>query len=267
MDKEEGGSCLRACGVESSQDQGGELRHECLVQRDGGKVEEIIVFEPSVGLFNGNAWQWRSGSHNVVNASTEGPLCKVCGTCGGLAACEALLIANTLVGNSMAQQLQACNQVSTAAVGEIMAKGFHGHLVKKKRYRATACLPRLDAVGTSVDAAPALEQEKVSDDVSTSSLGNTVWISKLQTPVMHHSPAEAVAHGLGCRPGATPCSNPQGGMDDSLSLIGLDREHDPVECRGRLPDRGANESVVGGNCCPVCFVTKPDCVCLMAQLQ
>jgi hypothetical protein len=65
MDEEEDGSCLRACGVECPQDQGGELRRdidrtECLAQRDGSKVEETIVFEPSAGLFNGDAWQWHS---------------------------------------------------------------------------------------------------------------------------------------------------------------------------------------------------------------
>jgi hypothetical protein len=53
------------------------------------------------------------------------------------------LTANTLVGSSATQQLQARNQISTAVGGEIMAKGFHGHLAKKKRCKATACLPRL----------------------------------------------------------------------------------------------------------------------------
>jgi hypothetical protein len=49
------------------------------------------------------------------------------------------LAANTLVGSSMAQLLQAHNPVPATVGGKITAKGFHGHLVKKKRHKANAC--------------------------------------------------------------------------------------------------------------------------------
>jgi hypothetical protein len=176
---------------------------------------------------------------HAVSASTEGSLCEAIDACDGLAACKALLTANTLVGSSLARQLQACNQIPTTVDGEVMAKGFHGHLVKKKCCKATACLSRLDAVGTSVGAAkqldhdlqqPALEQKKTSDGDPATSLGNIVWVSKLQAPVMHCPPVEAAAHGLECGPDMMPHSDPQGGMSDALSLIGLGGKHEQAEC-------------------------------------
>jgi hypothetical protein len=55
-------------------------------------------------------------------------------------------------------------------------------------------------------------------------------------------------------------------MDDALSLIGLDGEHEQAECRGCLLDRGAN-GVVGGDCHPVCFAIEPHSACHKVQLQ
>jgi hypothetical protein len=85
----------------------------------------------------------------------------------------------------------------------------------------------------------------------TSFLAKTIGLLLSAAAAPHHT----------CR------SNPQSGMYDVLSFIGLDGEHEQAECQGHPLDRGANEGVVGGGCRPVCFAIEPGCARHKVQLR